>query len=89
VLQPDLVIIDLVIGDSAGFDLLEELTYSVITNGIPIIAVSTTNHLLDYAVENAERYGSHRYRAKPLDINELLGTVNDVLACKKIECQSD
>jgi CheY-like chemotaxis protein len=78
-LRPDLIVVDLVIGEYAGFDLLEQLTLHAATNGIPVVAVSTMDHLLEYAQNNAERYGTNRYRVKPLDIKDLLETVDEIL----------
>jgi DNA-binding response OmpR family regulator len=75
VLQPDVLIIDLVVGRNAGFDLLERLTANALTHDIPVIAVSTTPELLDRAQRNAARYGAARYIAKPFDVDDLLATV--------------
>lgn len=74
-LQPDVLIIDLVLGREAGFDLLEHLAAEAITRDIPVIAVSTTYELLDCAQRNVARYGADRYITKPLDVEELLETV--------------
>lgn len=78
-LHPDLIIVDLVIGERAGFDLLEELTVHATTHEIPVIAVSTMDHMLEHARSNAEKYGPNLFQAKPLDVEELLNTVNELL----------
>jgi CheY-like chemotaxis protein len=49
-LRPELLIIDLVVGQQAGWDLLERLRNEAITRGIPVIVTSTDKRLLDRAV---------------------------------------
>lgn len=78
-LHPDLIIVDLVLGEQAGFDLLEQLTIHATTNDIPVIAVSTMDHLLEHARSNSVKYGPNLFQAKPLDVEELLHTVSKVL----------
>ena len=81
-LQPDLIVIDLVIGEVAGFDLLEQLTFHATTRNIPVIAVSTMEHLLEHARSNSDRYGENQYQVKPFDINELLRTVDEMISAR-------
>src|SRR5258708_1477693 len=64
-LQPDAVIVDVVVGQQAGWDLLERLHGEVETRGIPVLVVSTNPLLLEEAQAQADRYGSHRYLGKP------------------------
>ncbi|MGI8406086.1 MAG: response regulator [Thermomicrobiales bacterium] len=45
-LQPSLLIVDLVIGEAAGWELLGHLQREAITRGIPVFATSTMQHLL-------------------------------------------
>src|SRR6478735_10607371 len=45
-LDPSLLIIDLVVGQQAGWDLLEELGNEAATRGIPIVVLSTNPQML-------------------------------------------
>jgi DNA-binding response OmpR family regulator len=78
-LQPDILIVDLVIGHEAGFDLLERLTDEALTRDIPVIAVSTTPDLIERANNEAIRYGTDQYVAKPFDIQDLLAAVQSLI----------
>jgi DNA-binding response OmpR family regulator len=76
VLQPDLIILDLVVGKQAGWDLLERQQAEATTHGIPVLLVSTDPQLLDRARSEPERYGVHRSVAKPMDLEDLLDAVH-------------
>ena len=78
-LQPDALIIDIVVGQSAGWELLEQLHASAATRGIPVIMVSTSPDLLEKAQAQAERYGTHRVLIKPFDLDDLLGMIHDAI----------
>ncbi len=78
-LQPDALIIDIAIGQDAGWDLLELLEADADTNDIPVLVLSTNPHLLAKAREHAERYGTHRYLEKPFDMDALLTNIREML----------
>ena len=78
-LKPDLLLIDLVAGFQAGWDLLEHLQEEALTRGIPVIVTSTDPFLLERAEAQRERFRSTRYIVKPLDIGELLAAVSDLI----------
>src|SRR5215207_5326036 len=62
-LKPALLILDLAVGEHAGWDLLERLHGDAATRGIPVIVTSTDPRFLRRAEAEAARYGSHRYLA--------------------------
>ena len=78
-LQPDALVIDVVLGQQAGWDLLERLHSDAATTGIPVIIVSTSPQLLERAREQADRFGTHRYLGKPFDLGEMLDMVKDLV----------
>ena len=78
-LQPDIVIVDLVVGIRSGWELLERLQQEVATRCIPIIVTSTSQNLLDQAQEDPERFGTNRYIVKPFDIYALLDLVHEII----------
>jgi CheY-like chemotaxis protein len=67
--QPDALIVDVVVGERAGWDLLEQLNASAATAGIPVLVLSTSPRLLAKAQEQAARYGTHRYLDKPFALD--------------------
>jgi DNA-binding response OmpR family regulator len=78
-LQPDALIVDVAVGQSAGWELLEQLNESAATNGIPVLVLSTSPQLLERAQEQAARYGTHRYLDKPFDLDALLANIREMI----------
>ena len=78
VLQPDLVILDLVWGQQAGWDLLEALAREASTAGIAVLVTSTDRRLLAEAASDPARFGTHRDLIKPFDVEELVRTVREL-----------
>jgi twitching motility two-component system response regulator PilH len=70
--QPDALMVDLVPGEQAGWELLERLHTDAVTTGIPVLVCSTSPRLLEQAQEQGGRYGTHRYLEKPFDLDALL-----------------
>jgi CheY-like chemotaxis protein len=78
-LNPSLLVIDLAVGVRAGWDLLARLGTEASTRGTPIIVVSTDRRMLQAAEASLEGDGPKRYIEKPLDIDDLLGLVEDLI----------
>ncbi len=78
-LEPDLLIVDLAVGERVGWRLLEELAAGAHTNGIPVVVVSTSPHLLDEAREHPHRFAGDRFMRKPLDLDDLLRAVDELI----------
>lgn len=78
-LQPDVLIIDIVVGQSAGWELLERLHAEVSTVGIPVLVMSTNPRLLERAQEQAARYGNHRYLTKPFALDAVLAEIEGLI----------
>jgi chemosensory pili system protein ChpA (sensor histidine kinase/response regulator) len=79
-LQPDALIIDIAIGQEAGWELLERLGADADTAGIPTLVLSTDPRLLAHAETHATRYGTHRFLEKPLDLEAMLGAIREMIA---------
>jgi DNA-binding response OmpR family regulator len=77
--QPDLVILDLMFGRQAGWELLVQLTDAVITRDIPVIVTSTDPGLLHQAGDLQSRYGGRRFLIKPFDLDILLNAVHELI----------
>lgn len=78
-LQPDVLIIDIVVGQSAGWELLERLHAEVSTVGIPVLVMSTNPRLLERAQEQAACYGNHRYLTKPFALDAVLAEIEGLI----------
>jgi DNA-binding response OmpR family regulator len=78
-LQPDALIVDIVVSQSSGWELLEQLHAEAATTGIPVLVLSTSPRLLAQAREQAERYGNHRYLDKPFDLDALLSHIREMI----------
>jgi CheY-like chemotaxis protein len=77
--QPDGLIIDVAVGEAAGWELLERLHAEPATTGIPVLVTSTSPALLERAHEQAAWSGSHRsFLTKPMNLDELLVTVRQM-----------
>lgn len=77
--QPDLLLIDVAVGEQAGWDLLDHLEESASTRGIPIVVFSTDPCLLDQARVQTRGDADRRFVAKPFDIDELAATVREMI----------
>ena len=77
--QPDVLMVDVAVGESAGWELLEQLHTEAATSGIPVLVLSTSPRLLEKAQEQAERYGTHRYLDKPFDVDALLTRIREMI----------
>jgi DNA-binding response OmpR family regulator len=77
--QPALLIIDLVLGEQAGWDLLAQLRQAVSTQNIPVLLVSTTPDLLETARVHHEEFGGDQYLVKPFDLDDLLNLIDEMI----------
>jgi DNA-binding response OmpR family regulator len=78
-LDPDALIVDIVIGQQAGWELLEQLHEGVSTTGIPVLIVSTDPRLLEKAQEQAARFGTQHYLVKPFDLDAMLACIHEMI----------
>ena len=76
-LRPDALMVDVAVGQTAGWALLERLHTERTTTDIPVLVTSTTPRLLEEA--QAAGYGTHHYLAKPLDLHALLTAIREML----------
>jgi DNA-binding response OmpR family regulator len=78
-LQPDVLIIDIVLGHQAGWALLERLHEEASTTGIPVLVVSIEDALLERARQQVDRYGGDAYLAKPFNIQQVLAEIDALI----------
>ncbi|HEV2127935.1 MAG TPA: response regulator [Thermomicrobiales bacterium] len=78
-LQPDLLIVDLAVGQQAGWDLLKRLADEARTNEIPVIVFSTNPKILEDVQKEPERFGGQRFLRKPIDLDEILDAIHELI----------
>ncbi|MBI3967629.1 MAG: response regulator transcription factor [Chloroflexi bacterium] len=78
-LQPALLIVDLVVFQQAGWDLLERLRADATTHRIPVIITSTNPPLLKRAQADPARYGGPSSLVVPFDVADLLAAVDSLI----------
>jgi PAS domain S-box-containing protein len=75
--RPDVVLLDMHLPDISGMDLLRHLKGDPATANIPVVVVSAD--ALAAQIDAAIAAGAHRYLTKPVNVNELLGVLDEVL----------
>lgn len=78
-MNPDLVILDIMLPDGDGRDLLKEIRINQATRHIPVLLISAK-----YTAENIQHgeYKPNGFLPKPFDIDELLDRIEGILAGK-------
>lgn len=76
--QPDLIILDIMMPEVDGFEILEGLKRDEETNQIPVIILSVRNMKED--IKKALSMGANLYMTKPFDPSDLLDAVHSVLS---------
>jgi len=77
--EPDLVILDIMLPDADGRELLKQLRSDETTAHIPVLLISAR-----YTEDNVEHgeYKPNGFLAKPFDIDDLLDRIEGILAGK-------
>lgn len=77
--KPDMIILDIMLPDADGRELLKQLRSEAKTKDIPVLMISAR-----YTAENVEHgeFKPNGFLAKPFDIDELLDRIEGILAGK-------
>ncbi len=78
-LAPTLLILDLVDGHQAAWDLLARVRSEASTREIPILVTSTSQRVLDAAQHHRAHVNGQHYLRKPFDLEDLLRMVTGVV----------
>ena len=78
--NPDLILMDVALGDMDGWEATRRIKANPWTNGIPIIAL-TAHALASDRVKSVE-VGCAEFDTKPVDLLRLLGKINACLASR-------
>jgi DNA-binding response OmpR family regulator len=71
--KPDLILLDIMLGNMDGRELCKLLKLNKETSNIPIILVSASHNITDYVALGTQV----DFLAKPFDINDLIGKVTN------------
>ncbi len=75
---PDVVILDVMLPNRSGFDILADLRADVATADLPILMLTARGQTKDR--ELAERHGASRFVTKPFSNAEVLDSVRELAA---------
>ena len=75
---PNLIILDVLLPDINGFEVLKAIKSNTNTKSIPVLMLTEKNLLGD--VEHAISLGADGYITKPFDIQRVLAKVTDLLS---------
>ena len=79
----DVIVLDLMLGEESGFEILEYLKSGAYPNAIKIIVVSALND--DASIHKASTLGAEGYITKPYDIISLKSTLKSMLKASHID----
>jgi PAS domain S-box-containing protein len=75
--RPDLLLLDMHLGDMTGLDVVRELGGAAGLDGIPFVALSAD--AMPSTIDEARRAGFRSYLTKPLDVAAFLHTLDDAM----------
>lgn len=76
--QPDLIILDINLPGMDGFETLSVLKRDSSTSHIPVVGLSA--NAMPYDIERGRNSGFYDYLTKPVEINRLFQTLNELLS---------
>ncbi|MGM8226265.1 PAS domain-containing protein [Cellvibrio sp. ARAG 10.3] len=75
--QPDVIILDINLPGMDGYEALSVLKRDSVTSNIPVVGLSA--NAMPYDVERGRNSGFYDYLTKPVEINHLIHTLNQLL----------
>ena len=74
---PDLIILDVMLPNKSGYDILHDLRENDATKSLPVLMLTARGQKKDR--ELAERLGVNRFMTKPFSNSEILSTVHELV----------
>jgi DNA-binding response OmpR family regulator len=74
--RPDLVILDVMLPNRSGYDILHDLRADETTKSLPVLMLTARGQKKDR--ELAEKLGVNRFMTKPFSNGEILATVREL-----------
>ncbi|MBE9584177.1 response regulator [Mucilaginibacter sp. JRF] len=78
-MNPDLILLDIMLGDMDGRILCEEVKNRPETSNIPVVLISASHNMADSIAQN-RKGAPNAFIAKPFDISDLVGTIQSNIA---------
>jgi DNA-binding response OmpR family regulator len=75
--SPDLVILDVMLPNRSGYDILNDLRADEATRSLPVLMLTARGQKKDRDL--AERLGVNRFMTKPFSNGEILATVRELV----------
>jgi len=75
--RPDVVILDVMLPNRSGFDILQDLRAGEDTRTLPVLMLTARGQTKDR--ELAERYGASRFMTKPFSNTDVLTSVRELV----------
>jgi DNA-binding response OmpR family regulator len=75
--RPDGVILDAMLPNRSGYDILADLRAAEDTAALPVLMLTARGQIKDR--ELAERYGASRFMTKPFSNTDVLNTVREIV----------
>ena len=75
--QPDLVILDVMLPNRSGYDILNDLRKDVATRDLPVLMLTARGQKKDR--ELAEKLGVSKFMTKPFSNSEILESVRELV----------
>ena len=74
--SPDLIILDVMLPNRSGYDILNDIRSEEDTKGLPVLMLTARGQKKDR--ELAEKLGVNRFMTKPFSNGEILATVREL-----------
>lgn len=75
---PDLIILDVMLPNKSGYDILHDLRSAEATRSLPVLMLTARGQKKDR--ELAEKLGVNKFMTKPFSNGEILATVRELVA---------
>lgn len=75
--KPDLVLLDIMMPNISGFEVLQKLKENINTTSIPVIMLTALSD--DESVAKAMGLYSHEYIVKPVEMDSLVSKIDSIL----------
>ena len=76
--NPDIVILDVMLPNRSGYDILADLRAGEGTRDLPVLMLTARGQVKDR--EMAERYGASRFMTKPFSNADVLNSVRELVS---------
>ena len=83
--NPDVILLDLRLGDMSGFQVMKFLSHNALTSSIPILILTGEPAAEDLLRDAASNFNAKAYIRKPVDLVELLSAIKSAAGSRKTD----